>query len=149
MSIKIIKNNSISIDSTYKIFSGANSLAENNIPPIEEPHLEEDRIAAALEKESEILRNANFEADRILNAAKTEAALFFDEKIQEGYDKGYREGILKAEEEMEKKLQELDEIKTRAMNEYAELVRSAEPDIINLVLNISRKFLKDKCSCFL
>lgn len=144
MSIKIIKNNSISMDSTYKIFSGANSLAENNVPPIEEPHLEEDRIAAALEKESEILRNANLEADRILNAAQTEAALFFDGKIQEGYDKGYSEGILKAEEEMEKKLHELDETKTRAMNEYAELIRSAEPDIINLVLSISRKFLKDK-----
>ncbi len=144
MSIKIIKNNSISIDSPYKIFSGAAGLAESYIPEIKENNFEEDRIAAALSKESEILRNANLEADKILNAAKTDAASFFDEKIQEGFMNGYREGLLKAEKEMEKKLDELDEIKTMAKSEYAELIRSAEPDIINLVMNISRKFLEDK-----
>lgn len=144
MSIKIIKNDSISIDSPYKILSNKSYLLESSITSISENNFEEDRVADALAKESEILINANIEADRILNEAKTKASSIFDAKIQEGFEDGYSQGLINAEKKMEIKLKELEKMKDDAKNEYKELMKSAEPNIVRLVMNISRKFLKNK-----
>jgi flagellar assembly protein FliH len=144
LSIKIIKNDSISIDSPYKILSNKSYLLESSITSISENNFEEDRVADALAKESEILINANIEADRILNEAKTKASSIFDAKIQEGFEDGYSQGLINAEKKMEIKLKELEKMKDDAKNEYKELMKSAEPNIVRLVMNISRKFLKNK-----
>lgn len=144
MGIKIIKNDSISIDSPYRIISNKSILEESSLTSTSETIFEEERIADALAKEAEILKNAHIEAESIINAAKSEAASIFDAKIQEGFENGYGQGLINAEKDMEGKLKELEKMKDDAMNEYKNLMKSAEPNIVRLVMNISRKFLKEK-----
>lgn len=143
MSIKIIKNGSITIDSPYKIIPGSYSVTEL-ADSASEYNLAEDRIAAALLQESKIIHKAEIEAKKIIDTANTEAVSSFDTKTQEGFQKGYEDGMLKAQNEMKNKLQELDSIRINAKKEYIELVKTSESDIIGLVMDISRKFLGDK-----
>lgn len=144
MTIKIIKNDTISVDSPYKIISHTSCPNESSITSTAKAGIDQTILADAMAKESEIINKANIEAQRIVNAAKAEAASIYDAKIQEGFENGYNQGLIHAEKDMEVKFQEIEKMKEDAREEYKAMMKSAEPNIVRLVMNISRKFLKEK-----
>ncbi len=144
MTIKIIKNDSVSIDSPYKIISHRSCPQESSITSTAESRIDQTRLADAMAKECEIINKASIEAQRIIDAAKAEAASIYDAKIQEGFENGYSQGLIHAEKDMQVKFEEIEKMKEDASKEYKAMMKSAEPNIVRLVMNISRKFLKEK-----
>lgn len=128
--------------------------------------LEEAEIEA-----SEIINGAKIEADEIINnaknEAKNEAQSYIDELknncekeieetkklkeeeiekerikiINEAYEEGHKEGVNKVREELEEKINLLDEFCSNQFNIKKNIIKSASADILDIITTISKKIL--------
>ncbi|GAA0782577.1 FliH/SctL family protein [Hathewaya limosa] len=97
-----------------------------------------------------ILESARSQARDIIDDAKNKGTKLQKEAYDFGYDeghkKGYDEGIKKALDEMEEKKQELMEESEKIIyackEQYQNYLKEKEKDIINMILEISYKYLR-------
>lgn len=104
----------------------------------------------------ELIQNATNEANSIIQTAKETSEKENEELIQtskdkieqerieitkKGYEDGYQDGLAHIQEELSEKIKIFDEF---AQNQYIlrdKLIKSANKDILDLIINISRKIL--------
>jgi flagellar assembly protein FliH len=97
----------------------------------------------AAETAEQIISEARGLAHTIIEEAKKEAEtdkLFvFDEARQQGFDQGYAQG----EREARAIVSEAEEIRENAVVKREQLLADAEPQLVELIINISRKIIGD------
>lgn len=128
-------------------------LGSSFVVPIEQSH-HSKKIQEALEKEKEIIANAEGEARRIIERAqqqgqqiiddsKTQAISEVDAINQKAHEEGFEAGRQEGLEDITNELQD----KILAVNDFAQsnfdikknIIKSAHLDIINLVVEIAQK----------
>ena len=134
-------------DNVLKLKSELNT----NKPPAEEYGKKIDFVDQEKLRE-EMLIGAKGEADSVLNKATAQARLIIEEaereakviKVtveegarKEGFDKGYREGVLQAEQIKQSASEELES----AQHEKSEMLSQVEPEVVELIVSIVDKLL--------
>ena len=136
---------------TDNVLKLKSELKVNNLPPAEKYDNEVDLVDQE-ELREEILKDAQGEADSVLNAATAQARLIIEEaereaKVmqitieesarKEGFDKGYKEGLMHAEQIKQSASEELES----AQQEKIEILSKVEPEVVELIVSIVDKLL--------
>ena len=87
------------------------------------------------------LDDAKEEANNILEKAKADAIAISQSIINDEIQKGYNEGIRRAEEQYEALLDELVLMKDKAYREYKEMLANSEKDVIEMAIMLAEKIL--------
>lgn len=103
-----------------------------------------DIISKAKEEAEFIIKEAEMEAERLIEKAKTEAEGIRASAAEEGRKDGYDSGIETARKEYENLINEAEIIRQHARTEYEEILAGVESDIIELVIDVSRKVLGEE-----
>lgn len=101
----------------------------------------EDILAAAKEEADLILREAQLEAERIIEDTKQELESLRAVIEEEARKEGYEEGIAQARKQYEDLIKEAEIIKEHAKTEYGEALAGMESNILEMILDISRKVI--------
>ncbi len=105
----------------------------------------EDMIIELLEKAKEeaesIIAEGNEEAGSIVAEAKEEAEQIRQEHIKRGYEEGIRKAEQEIDETRKTALQESQQIVTAAGRTKMQILRTAESDMMRLVMAIARKVI--------
>lgn len=111
----------------------------------------EDRETAALKKAEAILEEARREARAIKEAAETAKLKILEEARAAGEERGYREGLSRAEAEAAAIRREAAaereaarRVLAEARQAYKELLEGAEGDIVDLALAVAAKILSQE-----
>lgn len=102
---------------------------------IEEANQEANKII------QQAIEEANIEAENIKNQAIEEMETKAEEFYKEGFDKGYEEGKLKAEEECILMKEEAQSIVSQAKDERQDTINNLEPEIINFIIDTTQNIL--------
>lgn len=148
MSSKIFKNNQV----TYGIpFQVRIPIALQNLKQKDEVQETADEIEitdrpeAVIEQAHEeaalIIREATYEARRIMEEAYTEAKEKVAAMEEEAWQKGYAKGEDEAQKQYDKIISEAETIRKNAMVEHDDVLASIENEIIELVLDVSKKVI--------
>jgi flagellar assembly protein FliH len=150
---KVFKNYQVNLGTPYNIKAPLNF---HTIKQAEEIRLEEeeelsvpredpaDIISKAKEEAEFIIKEAELEAVRLIEKAKAEAEGIKTSAAEEGRKDGYSSGIETARKEYENLINEAEIIRQHARAEYEEILAGVESDIIELVIDVSRKVLGDE-----
>jgi flagellar assembly protein FliH len=84
-------------------------------------------------------REAELEADRIIEEARQEAAGETQKITEEAWQKGYAEGIDAAAEQSRDILAQAEEMRLEAQREHEELIAGMEEEMLSLVMDVTRK----------
>jgi len=87
------------------------------------------------------LDDAKEEANNILEQAKADAIAISQSIINDEIQKGYNEGIRRAEEQYEAVLEELVLMKDKAYREYKEMLANSEKEVIEMAVMLAEKIL--------
>ena len=109
---------------------------EEEEPEITDP---EQLLAMAHEEAGEILERAEKEAEKILDLAKISAEYERDRIYESAKETGYRDGLVKANDEMTAERQKLKDKTEELEREYEDLVNELEPSFVKLVMGIVNK----------
>lgn len=122
---------------------GGGSLEELAAAVAEEkqPQME---IEEAGERAAQILDDAHTQAEELVAEANAQAGSIREEAKKEGYnagyiegnDKGYSEGLKRAEEQYAERLSALDDERTAVAAERVELEEKIQPQIIDTILDV-------------
>jgi len=145
---KVVKSYQVHIHSVKKIHHPEFSFIKPDEFQEESNGFDENKAELMLDNarvEAErIISEAQQTAGRILEDARQEISemriLVLEEAREQGYQEGYNEIVQKAESI----LQEAEEIKKAARQEYNELMNRAEKDMIQIILDISKKIIGDE-----
>ena len=113
------------------------------------------KVARANEKAKAIIEDAEIQARKQVENAKIEAERMIKEAElrvteieQEAYNKGYKEGrdagYKDGEEEVKRLISRLGDIISAAIDVRNEIIESSEKQIMNIILLIARKIIKDE-----
>jgi flagellar assembly protein FliH len=91
------------------------------------------------EKASLILEDAKKEAGQILDAARKEAEIIKNEAYSEGSKKGYGDGLLQTQKELNKLKAEYDDKARHLKNEYEKMAASLEPQMVDIIAALLEK----------
>ena len=91
------------------------------------------------EQASKMIEDAKEEAQQILDEAKQEAAKLKSDAIETARKKGYDEGMRQAKEEAERLKAEYEEESSKLQAEYENLLKEAEPGIVELIASLIEK----------
>jgi flagellar assembly protein FliH len=95
-----------------------------------------DYGAQAREEASQIVDEANAKAEQIRDEASKEADTIKEQARQEGYEKGYAEGIARASEENAQRTGELDARESELKNHYETAMAELEPKLVDTILTV-------------
>jgi len=112
--------------------------------PIDWPSLHRqagELLQSATADAEAILSEAHTQLRTIVESAQTGASEITQEARSQGHDSGYREGIAKAETEMEEMLTTMRGLIDMARVERHKIVEGAEPEIVRLAMGIAEKIL--------
>jgi flagellar assembly protein FliH len=84
-------------------------------------------------------REAELEADRIIEEARREAEGGAQKITEEAWQKGYAEGIDAAAEQSRDILAQAEEMRLEAQREHEELIAGMEEEMLSLVMDVTRK----------
>ncbi len=112
----------------------------------------EQIVSEANKKAESILENANNEASKIKDDAQNEAQNLINnaneevealriEKAKEGYNEGHTDGLIKIQEELEEKINNLDEFCKVQLEMKEKILLSLSNEILSIINNISKKVL--------
>lgn len=144
---KIFKNNQITYGGTYQIKIPENLLkyAEEEDDPVQpenesdEPVSPEELLEKTELKCSMLLKEAHLEADRLMEEAQAEANKQADNIAEEAWQRGYAEGTEAAASQNKAILDESEQIRLTAIEEYEAMMNKMEADMVSLVMDVSRK----------
>jgi len=107
----------------------------------EPPEIQAQQIIEKAQFEADgIIAVAQREADDILDKARTVAASEREAASKEGRDKGYAEGLA----DTEQMKNEANEIVSKAYAEKEEILQQAEPRVVKLIGELTKKLLLDE-----
>ena len=157
MASRVIKNYQINIGAPYKVNVPTTVQQHTNVEThnMDNNSLEEvselqanNIIEETRKKAKELIDYSQEEAIRIIRDAKKEAIEVKNnaEKVasQEGYQKGLQKGYEDARIEHENLIKEVETLRQKTLQDYKEHIVSVENDIIDMVMEISRKVIHDK-----
>lgn len=154
--VTIDNNNYFSIDNTLnipeeaiiketeEIFEETEEFSSNETLETEQEMLENMRdeiLETAREQAEKIIENAKNEAENIINQANLEIEQQAKQIYEENKENGYKEGFEKGTIEIQGLKEEANQIISNAIEEKEIIEQKIEPDLINLVINISQKIL--------
>ncbi len=105
---------------------GLKALVVDQIPNLEE----------SSETVSAILEDAKKEAASILDTAKKEAERIKKEAYSEGQKKGYNDGVLQSQKELNKLKAEYDDKARQLKDEYDKMAASLEPQMADIIAGL-------------
>ncbi len=92
-----------------------------------------------------IIKEAGYEAERLMEEAQRQAeehrAVVEQEAWQTGYDEGYKAGYAEAQGQYEDLLKEAELIRDSAKNDYASVLADIEGDAIEMILDIAKNVI--------
>jgi len=100
-----------------------------------------DQVEKARREAAMIVREAQLEAERLLEAARTRAAAEAEETGRHARESGYSEGERQAQRQYAALIQEAEETLAFAKNSYQETLDGMEEDMVALVLDVARKVI--------
>lgn len=140
------------------IINRAKDEAQNIIETAQQEakNIKEHTLSQAEEKSAEIIENANLEASKIIEEAKANCEVDIAQlvektkqdleqerikTIKEAYEEGHKDGLEKIQEELEDKIADFDKFFASQYELRDKILKSANKDILDLILNISKKVL--------
>lgn len=91
------------------------------------------------EQASQILEGAKQKADAILEQARQEALQIQEEAYAEAQKKGYEDGILQGQRELQKQKAEYDMLAKKLKKEYDDMMEALEPQIVEIMASLIEK----------
>lgn len=151
---KIFKNNQIIYGRPYQVKTPENLLKymkyEEDIEQSAEYQAElsspEELLENAKQKCNMLIKEAQLEADRLIEEAKAEAERQSGSIAEEAWQRGYAEGTEAAAAQNKELLDEAERIRNSAISEYESMMNNMEQDMVNLVLDVSRKAVASELS---
>lgn len=105
-----------------------------------EPELTPDELLAmAHEQAGQILEQAQSDAEQIIEQAKVEGEFEKNRIIEEGRKLGYKEGLIKANEELAGQKKDLEIREEELEKQYQQMIADLEPDFTQLVIELVKK----------
>ena len=101
----------------------------------------EEILQRAHKEAAMIIKEAEYEARKIMEDAYTEAKEKAAVMEEEAWQKGYSEGIETAQKQCDATIAEAEKIKANALVEHDEVLAGLEAELINLVIEISKKVI--------
>lgn len=89
-----------------------------------------------------IVENAKAEAGRIISDAQSEAADITKKAHDDGYEQGREEGFESGRAEVERLIDRVHEVLSRAIARRNQIIEESESQIIHLVLQMAKKVIK-------
>jgi len=96
----------------------------------------------AEEEAEQIVEDARRKAEDILNEARIRAATEESEIRKKAYEEGREEGWKEGKAEVERVIERLHVVLTRAIEKRNEIITQSEAQIVHLILQIARKVVK-------
>ncbi len=93
-------------------------------------------VQIASKTASDIIRNANEEAELIISNARKEALEIKNEASMAGREQGYAEGLQKGQAELEQKARELERMKADLEADYRGVVEELEPHLVDVITEV-------------
>jgi len=112
--------------------------------PEKELEIGQDIIYKAKENAAVIKREAELEAERIMDEAKKSAEFLLAEVKQNAKEEGYTYGERLAQQHYNDLIAEATEFREQSKKLYEKTLASLEHDIVDLVLNIAEKVVGDE-----
>ena len=151
MSNKVFKNSQITYGVPFQVrmpVAPQNYRNEEETQGIfvtpDEPEITEkpqEIIQRAHEEAEVIIKEAEYDARRIVEDAYTEAKEKAAVMEEEAWQRGYSEGLAAAQKQCEAMIEEAESMKARSMVEHDEALAGMESEIISLVLEVSKKVI--------
>ncbi len=152
MSNKIFKNYQVNVGSPFEIKAPLNfeSIRKVSLNEIEDIAAEEDVVREqdpreltdkAREQAEMIIEEAKHEADNLIATAETEINALKTTVTEEAWQKGYEDGLNAAKSEYAALLQEAENIKLQAGQDYNKILESIENDTVDVILEIAKKVI--------
>lgn len=159
LSSKIFKNYQVNVGIPFQIRNPINFHTLQHAALDDEDGLEEkegidyteretaENILAKAREDAELMvKEAQFEALRLLENTEREAnesKIFIGEEARKiGYEEGYNE----AQKQCEDILQEAESVRENARTEYREVLESVEADVVNVILDVAGKVIGEEIS---
>lgn len=99
----------------------------------------EETVEQAHEQAGIILEEAQKEVDKLLEQAKVSAEFEREKNLEESKKAGYRDGLVKANEELADLRKELEAEREQLEMEYQQLVDELEPNFVRIVMALVKK----------
>lgn len=99
----------------------------------------EEKLQQAQEEAAAVVEQAGVQADEIIEQANTRKNQIIEEGRQEGIAKGYEEGLLRAQEEIQAQKEELSRLKETQKQEYQQMIEETEGKYVDVLCNLIRK----------
>ncbi|ADQ05390.1 H+transporting two-sector ATPase B/B' subunit [Caldicellulosiruptor owensensis OL] len=116
---------------------------ERRLKEQEEEFEKQKNKAEILQKEAEeLLNNARQEAQRIIDEANIRAQLILKQAQEDGYREGFEKGLLDAQKEYEKMLENIEIQKAMILKERENILKDLENKVLLLVPRILEKVLE-------
>jgi flagellar assembly protein FliH len=96
----------------------------------------------AAEEAKQILENAKKEAAELENEVKQRVERIENQAYEKGYRDGHEQGFQAGKDEVQRLIDRLHVIMTKAIDKRNEIIEESETQIINLVLLIAKKVIK-------
>uniref|UniRef100_A0A7C5Z2C9 ATPase n=1 Tax=Caldicellulosiruptor owensensis TaxID=55205 RepID=A0A7C5Z2C9_9FIRM len=116
---------------------------ERRLKEQEEEFEKQKNKAEILQKEAEeLLNNARQEAQKIIDEANIRAQLILKQAQEDGYREGFEKGLLDAQKEYEKMLENIEIQKAMILKERENILKDLENKVLLLVPQILEKVLE-------
>ena len=105
----------------------------------------DDAQAAKDQAEAEakkVVDDARTEAERLVTEAQSEAADITKKAHEEGFEQGREEGFASGRAEVERLIDRLHDVISKAVSRRNEILEESESQIVHLVLQIAKKVIK-------
>lgn len=106
----------------------------------EEQELSPDELLAVAHRQAEeILQQAKSEAEEIVEQGKVAGEFEKNRMIEEGRKRGYKEGLIKANEELAGQKKDLENREEELETQYQQMIAELEPGFTELVIELVKK----------
>jgi flagellar assembly protein FliH len=141
---RVFKNNQVTYGRPYPIKIPVTPLTpaetDDDIQPrADAPADPEELLEQARQKCDILIKEAQLEAERLLEEARQKAAEEAEAVAEEAWQRGYAEGMAAAAEQNRAILEEARMIRESAAQEYDSILAGMEADIVDLVIKTARK----------
>lgn len=145
---RIVKNNQVTYGRPYQIripvnlldYDDPDSDEDDAVNSESDSPVGDEEIPAGIRSKCEMLvREAELEAERLLEHARADAEKQAESITEEAWQRGYAEGMEAAAEQNRTILEEAEKIRREAAVEYDSIMAGMEADMVELVLEAARK----------
>lgn len=119
--------------------AAANDEFSPGVPVVNFDEILVQKKEEAEQEAEEILAEARRQAEAILQTAESQVEELHQKAYEEGVEEGKKEGLAKAEEEVARTRQELDEAMASREREYQKMIEEIEPHYVEVLCSLVQK----------